>query len=129
MTETEKAEQSKLILVVALTAGQVLHETLDELEYSSFYKHSLKQATKRMQKELTSTCDQYIDLLWKGDEDMARQIQEGVENIAKTIATMDPSKIVLLGELLEKGTIKYVENGEITRIELKDNSEAEAVVE
>jgi hypothetical protein len=123
----ENIEQAKLTLVTALTAGQILHETLDELENTVFYKHSLKQAVKRRQKELTNTCDTHIDTLWERDEEIARLVQAGIEQIAKTIATMPPSKIVLLGELIENGEIKYVENGEIIGIAVKDDTETKAI--
>jgi len=120
--------QTKMIVVVALTASQVLHETLDELEYTSFYRHSLKQATVRMQKELTNACDHHIDALWKSDEENARKVQNGLERIAAAVATMKPSELAIFGELLETGTIKYVENGESKEIQVRDNSRLEAAV-
>jgi len=117
----EATTEAKMIVVVALTASQVLHETLDELEYTSFYKHSLKQATKRMQSELTKACDAHIDALWLGDEESARQVQNGLVRIANAIATMKPSELAVLGELLETGTIKYIENGEDREIKVRNH--------
>ena len=124
----QATEETKLIVVVALTASQVLHETLDELEYTDFYRHSLKQATIRFQKELTDTCDKQIGILWRGDEVNARKVQKGIEKIAGAIATMKPSELAIFGELLEEGTIKYTENGEPKEIKVRDNQGLEEAI-
>lgn len=108
--------------------AQVLHETLDELEYTDYYRHSLKQATVRFQKELTATCDKQIDALWRGDEENCRKVQTGIERIAAAVASMKPSELAVFGELLETGTIKYIENGESKQIKVRDNQRLEEAV-
>ena len=81
-----------------------------------------------MQKELTNACDHHINALWKGDEENARKVQDGLERIAAAVATMKPSELAIFGELLETGTIKYVENGESKEIQVRDNSRLEAAI-
>lgn len=98
----ENQESYRLILVTALTATQVLHETLDELEETKFYKHNLKRVTKQMQKELSKAFDKEIDLVWSADEVSARQIQTGIEEISKAIAISTPGQIAMIGEMLKE---------------------------
>jgi hypothetical protein len=124
----EITEETRMIMVVSLLSAQVLHETLDELEYTDYYRHSLKQATNRFQKELTAVCDPHIEVLYKDNEKAARQVQDGIERIARAIATMKPSEIAVFGELLEIGTIKYTENGVAKEIQVRDNSRFETAV-
>jgi DNA-binding FadR family transcriptional regulator len=102
----------RLIIVTSLTAAQVLHDTLDELEDTSYYRQSLKSATKRLQNELTKTCDQHIDTIWKGDEQTARQVMDGIIEISKAIVKMKPSQLAVFGDLLKTGDLKYEENGQ-----------------
>jgi len=113
-------KEAKKILIISLTTSQILHETLDELQETSFYKHSLKQAAQRLEKEITSTCDQHINTLWKQDEELFRKIQNGIEQIAKAVCLIDPAKLVVLAKVLEKGVIDYTEEGVVKTINLKD---------
>lgn len=110
---------AKLIMVVSLTAAQVLHETLDELQYTSYYRQQLKNTCIAFERELTKTCDHHIEDLY-GDFDKARAVHEGIEQIATTMATMKPSEIVALGKLMKSGKIQYIENGNEREIEVAE---------
>ena len=104
-------------MVVSLTAAQVLHETLDELRYTSYYRHELKQACNKFERELTKTCNHHIDALYENEEH-ARAVHNGIEQIAKAIATMKPSEIALFGDLLKTRKIQYIEDGNKREIKI-----------
>ena len=76
-----------------LATAQLFHEQLDDLENTSYFKHSLKKAAKNIEKELTKTLDHYISHLWKVDEKTMQEIQLNIEIILKELANMDPIKI------------------------------------
>ena len=91
--------QSELILTL-LCASQVLHECLDELQDSSFYKHRLKQLAKQFEIELTKTCDPVIKDVLPQDEDVFNLIMDGIEKVSKQLATLDPAAIAKVSMLL-----------------------------
>jgi hypothetical protein len=76
-----------------LTTAQLFHEQLDELEYTPYFRHSLKKAAKNVEKELTKTLDHHIAHLWKVNEKTMQEIQLNIEIILKELANMDPIKI------------------------------------
>lgn len=92
--------EDRLMIVTASVAVQILHECLDELEHTSFYKHSLKASSKKLQKELTKLCDPQTNHLWKVNEDSMVAIQTGILEMSKIIAQGDPAKVVAMGHLL-----------------------------
>lgn len=87
-----KRDDSEIILTV-LCASQVLHEALDELQHTRFYRYSLKQAAKRLEEELTKVCDPLIKKVHPQDEDIFNLIMSGIEEVSKKLATMDPAAI------------------------------------
>lgn len=93
--------KTKLTVITASVAAQVLHECLDDVEGTAFYKQSLKQATKRMQKELTKVCDPQINQLWVVNEKAMLAMQEGIMQISKIIAEGHPVKIAAMGDFLK----------------------------
>lgn len=97
------------MIVTALTASQILHEALDELEGTSFYRQSLKLAVKKVQKELTATCDQHFEDVWDADQVAMTKALEGLSGISKELAHMDPARLALFGELLKDGSIEFIE--------------------
>lgn len=98
----EVSKKTRLTVVTASVAAQVLHEALDDIEDTPFYKQSLKNMTKRMQTELTKVCDPQTNHLWGVNEEGMRAIQSGIIEMAKIIAQADPVKIIAMGELLTK---------------------------
>ena len=98
----EVSKKQRLTVVTACVAAQTLHECLDDIQETSFYKHSLKQTTKKMQEELTRTCDPQINKLWNTSEESMLAIQECIIEISKIIADADPVKIIAVGKLLTK---------------------------
>jgi hypothetical protein len=100
-------EELSLIVITSLCAAQVLHETLDDLEETQYYRQSLKIATKKLQIELTKVCDQNIDKLYGIDDETMRVIQDGITEVSKQLATMNPARIAVLGDLLKNGEIDF----------------------
>jgi len=98
----EITNKQRLTIITACVAAQTLHECLDDIQETSFYKHSLKHTTKKMQDELTRTCDPQINQLWNTSEESMLAIQEGILEISKIIADTDPVKIIAVGELLKR---------------------------
>ena len=97
--------EEKLMIVTASVASQVLHECLDDLEHTSFYRQTLKQASKKMQDELTKACDPQTNHLWNTSEEDMQAIQKGILEISKVIAQADPVVIVAMGNFLKKNKI------------------------
>ena len=96
-------EEKQQTLLICLTAAQVLHESLDDLADTRFYKHSLKQATKRLQIELTKVCDGEINKLFDMDEELMRDLQNGITQIGTQIVkSRNPTALVEFGKILEK---------------------------
>lgn len=104
------------IIMTLLCASQVLHEAMDELQHLKFYRHSLKQAAKRLEDELTKVCDPIIKGVHPDDEEMFNWIMNGIETVSKQMATMDPAAIAKTGFILqryqEKQRLKYDNNEE-----------------
>ncbi len=94
------------ILVTLLCASQVLHETLDELEDTPFYQKSFKQAARKFKKELTKVCDPVINQAFPEDPEVFNAVMEGITDVSKILAKMDPDKIAFLTQLINKQTWK-----------------------
>jgi len=85
--------EATLIVITAMVAAQVLHETLDELRETSFYKHRLKNLTNQFQQELTKECNRTIQELYKTDDHTMMCLQECIHEIAQKLATIHPTKL------------------------------------
>jgi len=88
-----KKIEATLTVITAMVAAQVLHETLDELRGTSFYKQKLKQVTNQFQQELSKQCDRTIQELYATDDHTMMCLQEGIHEIAQKLATIHPTKI------------------------------------
>ena len=95
MTDTE-------ILVTLLCSSQVLHETLDELQDTSFYRHSLKQSAVRFEKELTKHCDPAINKSFPQDPEVFNAVMDGIKKVSKQLATLSPDRIAYLVQVIDK---------------------------
>jgi len=93
--------ESEIVLTL-LCASQVLHEAMDDLQHTKFYKQSLKQAAKRLEEELTKVCDPIIKKVHHEDEEIFNLIMEGIEKVSKKLATMDPATIAKVALILEE---------------------------
>lgn len=103
-----KEEQLKTV-ITALAAAQVLHETLDDLAETPFYRQSLKVATKKLEDEITKLLDSKITVMYKIDEKVMRLIQDGIEGVSGELAHMDPTRIAMLGDLFKSGALEFEE--------------------
>lgn len=103
-------EKTLKTIVTALAAAQVLHETMDDLALTTFYRQSLKAATNRLETELTKLLDNQITRMYMISEETMRQIQEGITGVAGELATMDPARIAYLGELIKSGALEFKED-------------------
>ena len=119
--EAEADKKAKQIVMV-MALSQLLHELLDELEGTPYYRMTLKQATKRFQIELGKVCDKEIQKLWQIDENTMRLIQVGLMEIGREVAQQDPARIALFGEFLRNGSVKFDD----TNIEENENNDSEA---
>ncbi|TXI90018.1 MAG: hypothetical protein E6Q36_02270 [Chryseobacterium sp.] len=100
-------EQTEIILTL-LCASQVLHEALDELQGTKFYRHSLKHAAKRLEEELTKVCDPIIKSVHPQDEEIFNLIMEGINQVGKQLATLDPAVIARVALIIhEQNTITH----------------------
>jgi len=100
-SQNNKIETS-LIVITSMLAAQILHETLDELRETSFYKHKLKQITVQFQKELTNKCDETIRELYNTDDETVLLLEKSIYEIASKIATMHPAQLVKLAEQIKE---------------------------
>lgn len=105
-------QKPELVVITALAAAQVLHEAMDDLQDTNFYRQDVKKASKNMERKLTRVLDNEIANMWGIDEETMRSIQDGITEVAKELATMDPVRIAMLGQLFKEGTIKFEENAE-----------------
>ncbi len=117
------------IVIIMMATAQVLHETLDELEDTPYYRMSLKQVAKRFQEELGKACDKDIKKLWDIDDETMMEIQKAILLIAEQIANSNPAELVVVGEALENGeklfTFKDEETIEGNNTENHENCESE----
>jgi ribosomal protein S20 len=97
----EKEEKLSLILITALVASQILHESLDDLQNTNFYKTSLKNSCKRFETQISKVCDNYINTIWEKDEEISRMVEEGILEISKKLSSLEPDKIAYIGELIK----------------------------
>jgi hypothetical protein len=89
-------------LVTLLCASQVLHEALDELQGTAFYKHSFKQAVTRFEKELTKVCDPQINTAFPEEPEVFNAVMDGISEVSKKMALMRPDKIAYIVQLLNQ---------------------------
>ena len=89
-------------LVTLLCATQVLHETLDELQGTSFYKHKLKQVAVRFEKELTKHCDPVINVSFPEDPEAFNAIMDGISQVSKELAKLSPDRIAYLLQIIKE---------------------------
>lgn len=101
-------EQTKIAITVMATA-QIMHEALDELQDTPFYKGTLKHLSKKLEQQLTLVCDHHIAKLWELDEEIIQSIQSGIDEVCKELATMDPAKIIMLGQFLKSKNLNFEE--------------------
>lgn len=102
-----KNEQEIEIILTLLCAAQVVHEKMDDLQHLKFYKHSLKQAAKRFEEELTKTCDPIIAEIFHNDEEMFNTIMRGIELVGRQLATLDPVVIGRVALLIDEQNQKH----------------------
>jgi hypothetical protein len=96
-----KQNKDELTVVTAMVAAQILHEVLDELKDTPYYKQKLKQVTNQFQIEITKTCDKTISAMYNADETAMVNLQEGIHEIAQKLATLDPALICELRERIK----------------------------
>lgn len=89
-------------VLTLLCAVQVLHETLDDLQHTKIYKHSVKQAAKRLEQELTKAYDPLIKQVLPDDEDVFNLIMQGISSVGKKLASLDPAIIGKLAITIEQ---------------------------
>ena len=89
------------MVVTAMVSAQILHYVLDELEGTSYYKQNLKQVTKRFQETLTRDCDDVIRAMYDADEVAMNNLQDDIQLVAKSIATMDPKDMLQVKEFIQ----------------------------
>jgi len=92
-------ELTNLVIVASGTA-QLLHELLDELEGTSYFKQSLKMSIKRLQVELTKACDAQTNDLWDADGKCMADIQVAIQGIIKSATHADPLVLGAIGNML-----------------------------
>lgn len=90
------------IVLTLLCAVQVLHETLDDLQHTKIYKHSVKQIAKRFEEELTKAYDPLIKQVLPDDEDVFNLIMQGISSVGKKFASLDPAVIGKLAITIEQ---------------------------
>ena len=103
-------KQEKNLTVINLIAiAQLFHECLDELEDTPYYKQGIKRATRNMQIELSKVMDKHIAHLWDVDGETMQEVQVGVIEVMKELATMNPAKIAAIGEMLKNKSLIFEE--------------------
>ena len=103
-----KPDQTQLTLITLLATVQILHETLDDLKDTVFYKQSFKAATNKFETALTLTCDPLINKITGLDEKTMIGIQEGISHICKEMAHMNPARLAAIGELFKQSKIEFL---------------------
>lgn len=98
-----------LTIVTALAASQLLRECLDEVRETPFYKQGLKAAVNKVENELKKTCEGPIADLWQIDDEVMQLIIRSIETTVKEMASLDPKKIIALGELFKSGALEFEE--------------------
>lgn len=106
-----KMEKAKpeLTVITILAAAQVLHEAMDDLQETPYYRQDVKVATKRLEEKLTKVLDNNITKMWQIDEEVMRMVQDGITEVTKELSTMDPVRIASLGELLKSGQLEFID--------------------
>ena len=97
---TEKKMQDLVITISA--TSQLLHELLDELEETSYFRQSLKMATNRLQNELDKTCNDQTNALWAANDESMMGIQKGISEMIKYAVKADPLLLTAMGLYLKE---------------------------
>lgn len=97
----QKEEINRLVINASATA-QLLHELLDELSETTYYRQTLKNAINKLQMELKKTCDNQTNGLWSADDESMGAVQAGMAETIKVLVDADPLRIAAMGELLIK---------------------------
>ena len=113
MTEKEKEQRGKDVLLImsSICAGQIMLETLEELKDTWYYKQKLKQATNAYVKVAEKHVDEYINFIFKQDEELVQDILESMTSLIRRIAQIRPDEMIVLEEVLkgiEDGTLDVV---------------------
>lgn len=106
LRKSNKINKSERLLV-ALCAVQVLHETMDDLRETEFYKQSFKQALNHFEKELTRIWDPHIAKIFNQDEEIFNAIMEGIVEINKQVALLSPAVIAKVGLTIQQENQKH----------------------
>jgi len=93
-------EINNLVINVSATA-QLLHELLDDLSETTYFRQSLKHAGKRFQMELAKTCDSQTNDLWNAHEESMVAVQDGIAGTIREMVKADPLTIAAIGNLLK----------------------------
>ena len=98
MNESKKETRT---LLVALTSAQILNECIDELKGTNFYNQSFKKATNNYEQVLSKKCNNQVDIVFDYDEGIAIAMLESFDEITSELATLDPNKIIQLGQIIK----------------------------
>ena len=101
MKDLTQTEMNNLVINISATS-QLLHELLDDLEETSYYRQTLKSATNRLQAELGKVCDSQTNDLWAADNKSMMAIQRGIAQMINQVRKADPLRIAAMGDLLKK---------------------------
>ena len=93
--------KNELIVVTSMIAAQVLHQTLDDLEHTPYYKHKLKQVTKSFQNEITKECDSVIKRMYDADEKSVNNLQDEIYFISTSLTKVRPKDMILIRAFIE----------------------------
>ena len=107
---TSQEENTKLKIITALAATQIILESMDELAQTEHYRNTFKNASLRYEKEISKVCDNDLAVAWGIDEETMQEIQTGIELVAKELASLNPVRIALLGQSLKDGSLSFVDN-------------------
>lgn len=102
-------QDKTLTLVTLLCATQVLHESLDDLKETKFYKQSLKLTANRFEEELTKVCDPHIKKIFSTDEQTSNDVMDGIIEVAKELASLTPDSIAHIGMLIKAEKERYAD--------------------
>ena len=118
--DSQEIEEIKRVIIIASVAAQVLHEALDDLSETSYYKQSLKMTLNKLQTEITKACDDQTNALFAADSTSMMELQVGIVEVAKQVVGSTPTTIAAMGELLKKKPNALGEVEEISELKQEE---------
>ena len=88
-------------LLNLLCSSQLVLESLDELQNTTFYKHRFKMISNRFVKELEKTTKDHLIKCYNSDEEITNMLINSMEKLGEHLSLLSPDEIIIFVETLK----------------------------